>query len=138
MLDVAHGLVGDNWLAKGNRKTTDGKADLDMQLNIMNTRAISLVAQQEDRWSLAGDQLFIDMDLSKENLPAGTKLSIGTAIVEVTSPPHSGCKKFAARFGLEAMMFVNSGIGKKLCLRGICARVVQGGIISVQDVAEKL
>ncbi len=137
-LDLLEGLLGDNWLKRGNRKTEDGAADPEMQLNIMNSRVIALVAQQPERWSLAGDQLYIDMDLSTENLPPGTRLSIGSAIIEVTSPPHTGCKKFVARFGLEAMMFVNSGIGKQLSLRGINAKVVQAGVIRVHDIAEKV
>jgi len=109
-----------------------------MQLNIMNSRVTALVAQDPQRWALAGDQLYIDMDLSPDNLPPGTRLSIGSAIIEVTSPPHTGCKKFVARFGLDAMMFVNSGIGKELNLRGINAKVIQAGTIHSNDVAEKI
>ena len=137
-LDVAEGLLGDNWLTRGNTKTADGKADPEMQINIMNSRVIALVAQDPQRWPLAGDQLYIDMDLSPENLPPGTKLSIGSTIIEVTPPPHTGCKKFVARFGLEATLFVNSGLGKQLNLRGINAKVVQAGTIRSHDIAEKL
>lgn len=137
-LDPVHGLEGDNWLSRGSRATVDGSAHPEMQLNIMNSRVIDLVAQDPQRWALAGDQLFIDMDLSPENLPPGTQLSIGSAIIEVTSPPHTGCKKFVARFGLDAMMFVNSGIGKELNLRGINAKVVQAGTIRTNDTAKKI
>jgi len=137
-LDPAFGLHGDNWLSRGSRATPDGSAHPEMQLNIMNSRVIALVAQDPQRWALAGDQLFIDLDLSPENLPPGTQLSIGSAIIEVTSPPHTGCKKFVARFGLDAMLFVNSGVGKKLNLRGINAKVVQAGIIHTNDIAEKI
>ena len=137
-LDPEFGLQGDNWLTRGSRATPDGSAHPEMQLNIMNSRVVALVAQDPQRWALAGDQLFIDMDLSPVNLPPGTKLSIGSAIIEVTPPPHTGCKKFVARFGLDAMKFVNSGIGKKLNLRGINARVVRAGIIVKNDIAEKL
>ena len=137
-LDPAHGLVGDNWLTRGSRATDDGSAHPEMQLNIMNSRVIALVAQHPERWSLAGDQLFIDMDLSPENLPPGTKLSIGSAVIEVTSPPHTGCKKFVARFGLDAMLFVNSGIGKQLNLRGINAKVIQAGTVRTNDVVQKI
>ncbi len=137
-LDPAHGLIGDNWLARGSRSTADGSADPEMQLTIMNSRVIALVAQDPERWALAGDQLYIDMDLSPENLPPGTRLSIGSAILEVTAPPHTGCKKFVARFGKDAMIFVNSGIGRQLNLRGINARVIQAGIIRMNDVAEKI
>jgi len=137
-LDPAHGLVGDNWLTRGSRSTADGSADPDMQINIMNARVIALVAQDPERWALAGDQLYLDMDLSPDNLPPGTRLSIGSAIIEVTPPPHTGCKKFVARFGKDAMIFVNSGVGRQLNLRGINARVVQAGTIRTSDVAKKI
>ena len=130
-LDIEQGLVGDNW-------STRAKAVPDMQLNIMNARVIGLVAQTLERWPLAGDQLYLDMDLSDDNLPPGTQLALGDAIIEVTEPPHTGCKKFAARFGVDAMMFVNSGRGKKLNFRGINAKVIQSGDIEVGDVARKL
>lgn len=137
-LDPVHGLAGDNWLARGSRSRPDGSADPEMQLNIMNSRVIALVAQDPERWALAGDQLYIDMDLSPENLPPGTKLSIGTAIIEVTAPPHTGCKKFVGRFGKDAMVFVNSGVGRQLNLRGINAKVIRAGTICTHDVAEKI
>lgn len=137
-LDTAQGLVGDNWLERGCGHTPDGAADPEMQLNIMNARVAALVADDPERRELAGDQLYLDMDLSDENLPPGTRLAIGDAIIEVTEPPHTGCKKFTARFGRDAMVFVNSGPGKKLNLRGINAKVVESGDISVGDVARKL
>lgn len=132
-LDLAEGLVGDNWRSRGSGQTEDGTAHPEMQINLMNSRVIALVARSEDRWALAGDQLFVDLDLSKENLPAGTRLAMGSAIVEVTAVPHLGCKKFVARFGLEAMKFVNSRRGKKLCLRGINAKVMKPGRVGTGD-----
>jgi hypothetical protein len=137
-LDLVEGLVGDNWRARGSTSTSDGSAHPDMQLNIMNSRVIALLAQDKDRWPLAGDQLFIDMDLSTENLPPGTRLTLGSAMIEVTDQPHTGCKKFMARFGVDAMKFVNSAVGKQLHLRGINAKVVQPGVIQVGDVAKKI
>jgi len=137
-LDPAHGLVGDTWKQRGSSRTDDGSAHPDMQLNIMNARAIALLAQDEARWPLAGDQLYIDLDLSAENLPPGTQLQIGSAIVEVTAQPHTGCQKFKARFGADALKFVNSAVGKELHLRGINARVVQGGVIRAGDMVRKL
>ena len=137
-LDVDQGLVGDNWLSRGSRHMPDGAADPDMQLNIMNSRVAALVADDPARRELAGDQLYLDMDLSYENLPAGTRLALGDAVIEVTEPPHTGCRKFAERFGKEAVVFVNSGRGKQLNFRGINARVVRSGTIRVGDVARKL
>ena len=137
-LDVAGGLVGDNWLERGSRHMPDGAADPEMQLNIMNARVVQLVAGDVARRELAGDQLYVDLDLSGENLPVGTRLSVGDAVIEVTEPPHTGCKKFAARFGVDAMVFVNSGLGKKLNFRGINARVVESGDIRVGDTMRKL
>jgi hypothetical protein len=137
-LHPVEGLMGDNWITRRSSRTSDGAPDPDTQLNIMSARVAALVAQAEDRWQLAGDQLYIDMDLSVENLPPGTRLSIGSAIIEVTPPPHTGCKKFVARFGLEAMKFVNSPLGKELHLRGINAKVVQAGVIRVGQVVKKI
>jgi len=137
-LDVVEGLVGDTWKARGSSATVDGSAHPDMQLNIMSARAAQLVAQDVARWQLAGDQLYIDMDLSGENLPPGTRLAFGSAIIEVTAQPHNGCKKFVSRFGLDAMLFVNSPVGKELHLRGINAKVVQPGTIRVGDLVKKL
>lgn len=137
-LDVRDGLVGDNWKVRGSRKTPDGSAHPEMQINIMNSRVTELVAQEKERWPLAGDQLYIEMDLSRENLPAGSRIAVGSAVLEVSPLPHTGCHKFVARFGLEAMQFVNSDLGKQMCLRGINAKVVQGGIVKVGQTAKKI
>lgn len=137
-LDTSQGLVGDSWSARGSSRTPDGSPHPDMQLNIINARLISLVAQGRERWPLAGDQLYLDLDLSGENLPAGTRLALGDAVIEVTPQPHTGCKKFVSRFGLEAMKFVNSTVGRELNLRGINARVIRPGLIRVGDVARKI
>jgi hypothetical protein len=133
-LDPAVGLEGDTWSVRGDA----GSANADTQLNIMNARVIELVAQGKDRWPLAGDQLFIDLDLSDENLSPGTRLSLGAAVIEITAEPHLGCKKFAARFGREAVQFVNWDLGKRLHLRGVNARVIRPGVVRVGDRAFKL
>jgi hypothetical protein len=137
-LDPIKGLIGDSWCFRPSSRTPDRSPHPEMQINIMNSRVNALVAQEKDRWPLAGDQLYLDMDLSKENLPGGTQLAIGTAVLEVSPIPHTGCQKFVARFGLEAMKFVNSPVGKELCLRGINARVIQGGVIRIGDTARKI
>ncbi|MCH7506190.1 MAG: MOSC domain-containing protein [Proteobacteria bacterium] len=129
------GLVGDSWSSRATRHWTPHP---DTQLTLMNSRAATLVAQDRDRWPLAGDQLYIDLDLSVENLPPGTRLSLGTAIIEVTDQAHTGCSKFAARFGKDAMEFVNSPVGRELNLRGINARVTQPGRIRVGDIANRI
>ena len=137
-LDPRQGVVGDTWNKRSSSRTPDGSPHPDMQINIMNSRVIALVAQDRERWPLAGDQLFIDMDLTDTNLPPGTKLALGSAVIEVTAPPHTGCAKFVSRFGADAMKFVNSPLGKTLRLRGINAKVVKPGTIRVGDVAKKM
>jgi hypothetical protein len=142
-LDLVEGLVGDNWKTRGSSRTPNGSSHPDMQINIMSSRVIALVAQSSDRWKLAGDQLFIDLDLSAANLPAGTRLvlgsaALGSAVLEVTDQPHTGCKKFVERFGAAALKFVNSAPGRELRLRGLNARVVQPGVIRVGDSVRKV
>ena len=137
-LDLQKGLVGDNWSTRGSSMTGDGSSHPDMQLNIMNSRVIALLAQSKERWQLAGDQLFIDLDLSAENLPPGSRLAIGTSVIEVTAVPHLGCQKFVERYGADAMKFVNSAVGRELHLRGINAKVIQGGAIRVGDKVTKM
>src|SRR5688500_876788 len=130
-LDTVVGLVGDSW---GTRENVDPEA----QLNIMNARMAVLLAPDEMGRALAGDQLYIDIDFSDANLPAGSRLRVGDAVIEITPEPHTGCKKFAARFGNEMTRFVNTGAGKELHLRGVCAKVVEGGTIRRGDTVAKL
>jgi len=137
-LDLLEGLAGDNWKVRGSRHTPDGSANLYAQITVMNARATALLAQGEERWPLAGDQLYVDFDLSEDNIPPGTQLAIGSAILEVSAQPHSGCKKFSDRFGVEAVKFVNSPEGKRLHLRGINTRVVRPGVIRVGDTVRKI
>ena len=137
-LDPIVGLVGDTWHKRTSRRTKDGSPHPDMQLNIMNARVVALVAQARERWPLAGDQLFVDIDLSDANLPPGTRVRIGTAVIEVSAQPHTGCGKFTERFGVDAMKFVNSDTHKALHLRGINAKVVTAGTIRVGDRLIKL
>ncbi len=132
-LDPVEGLVGDGWRERGSRSTPDGSAHPGMQLTLMNARAAAAVAGDRDRWPLAGDQLYVDLDLSVANLPPGTRLALGTALVEVTDQPHTGCAKFVQRFGLDAMRWVNSPEGLELRLRGMNTRVVGPGRVRVGD-----
>lgn len=137
-LDLAEGLIGDNWKARGSGQSAQRPANLDAQLTLMNARVIALLTQDKERWPLAGDQLYVDLDLSDDNLPPGTRLAIGGALVEVTALPHTGCKKFMARFGLDALEFVNSPLGKQLHMRGINTKIVQPGKICIGDVVIKV
>ena len=137
-LNLEEGLVGDTWKERFSRRTPDGSANLDAQVTVMNARAVELLAQSEERWSLAGDQLYVELDLSDDNLPPGTRLALGSAVIEVTAVPHTGCAKFAERYGTDATKFVNSPEGKRLHLRGINTRVVQAGKIQVGDTVKKI
>lgn len=137
-LDLDVGLVGDMWKTKGSSSTPDGLAHPDAQVTLMNARLAALVAGTADHGGLAGDQLYVDLDLSAERLPAVTRLRVGDAVIEVTARPHRGCAKFAARFGNEALRFVNTGDGLLLNLRGRNARVVSPGAIRRGDTVQKL
>ena len=130
-LEPGEGLVGDSWATR----TPDPNPDT--QLNVMNARVIALIAPDKTQWPLAGDQLYVDLDLGDENLPPGTQVEIGGALIEVSAEPHLGCGKFVQRFGVDAMKFVNSPLGRQLHLRGINARVVRAGAVRVGDIARK-
>jgi hypothetical protein len=134
VLDEADGLLGDNWLARATRRAVESGRHLDAQLNVMSARMVSLLAGTDEERALAGDQLYVDLDISVGNLPTGARLAVGdTAVVEVTAKPHNGCRKFLDRFGADAVEFVNSGVGKELRLRGLNARVVRGGTVRPGD-----
>jgi hypothetical protein len=137
LLDEVAGLAGDNWLARGSASTPDGLADPQRQVTVMNARVAELVAGGTERMPLAGDQLYVDLDLSVDNLPAGSLLAVGQAVLRVSQVPHLGCAKFVERFGAEAMRFVNSRVGRQLRLRGMNARVVVPGIVRLGDPAAK-
>ena len=132
-LDLDEGLVGDGWVDRGSRHRPDGSPDPDMQLNVISARVSRLVAVDPDHRPLAGDQLHVDLDLSEANLPPGTRLALGSAVIEVTARPHTGCAKFVERFGRDAMRFVNSPVGRRLRLRGLNAKVVVPGTVRPGD-----
>jgi len=137
-LDCVVGLVGDTWAERGGARGRQGSPHPDRQLTVMNARAAQLVAGQAERRQLAGDQLYVDLDLSQKNLPPGTRLSVGSAVIEVTKEPHLGCKKFAERFGQEAVRFFNSKLGQEARLRGLNARVITQGRVCVGDTIRKM
>jgi hypothetical protein len=137
-LDLEAGLVGDTWSQRPSSRTADGGPHPDMQLNVMNGPLVAFLAGDPGRRALAGDQLYLDLDLSHDNLPAGSRLTIGDprtrgAVIEVTEQPHTGCAKFVERFGAEAMRFVNGTHGRPLRLRGLNARVVVPGRVRPGD-----
>ena len=138
-LDLVEGLVGDTWKRRRTRSTPDGSPNPDMQLNVMGARVVDLVAGGDrDRWALAGDQLYLDLDLSEEHLPAGARLAVGEAVIEITPQPHTGCAKFMQRFGVDAHKFVNAKEHRALRLRGLCAKVVERGAVRPGDAVRKL
>lgn len=137
-LDPAQGVVGDMWSRRPSKSTPDGSPHPEMQVTLMNSRVAALLAGETDRWALAGDQIYVDLDLSVANLPAGTRLGVGSAVLEVTAQPHTGCQKFSQRFGVDALRFVNSPPGREMRLRGMNTRVVAAGVVRVGDRVHKL
>jgi len=132
-LNVDEGLAGDNWRTKPSSRSDDGGPHPDAQLTIMNAAVLERIESDRERWPLAGDQLIVHLDLAGENIPAGTTLAIGDARILVTALPHTGCKKFADRFGREIATFVNTPAARELNLRGVNARVTAPGIVRVGD-----
>jgi MOSC domain-containing protein YiiM len=137
VLDKTHGLHGDSWETRSAR-TPDGGPDPLRQITLMNSRALASIAGDRDRWQFAGDQLIVDLDLSIDSLPAGTRLQIGEAVAEVTEPPHTGCAKFAGRFGADALAWANGPTGRQQRRRGMHARVLESGCVRPGDAIRKL
>ncbi|HYT12960.1 MAG TPA: hypothetical protein VEL12_09250 [Candidatus Nitrosopolaris sp.] len=137
-LDLRDGLEGDTWRSRGSSRTPDGAPSLDAQLTLMNARAAAAIAGERERWALAGDQLYVDLDISRANLPPGTRIQIGSAVIEFSETPHTGCAKFSGRFGVDALKFVNSSVGRDLRLRGANCRVVVAGTVRKGDTIRKL
>lgn len=139
VLDTTAGLVGDRWEAAASAKAEHGQAsDRRTQLTLMNARVAALVAGDRDRWPLAGDQLYVDLDIGAENIPPGTRLLVGAAVIEISDAPHLGCGKFVARFGVDAQRFVNSRVGRELNLRGVNASVRVPGVVRAGDTVRKV
>lgn len=139
VLDEADGLVGDNWLSRATSRAIAEGRHLDGMITVMSSRMVGLLGDTDDERAQAGDQLYVDLDLSHDNLPAGSRIAVGDgAVLEVTAKPHAGCKKFLARFGQDALAFVNGEAGSRLRLRGLNARVVRGGVVRPGDVVHRL
>ena len=137
-LDTTFGLVGDSWLERGSSRTPDGRANPESQVTLISTRVLRAIEPDADRWSLAGDQLYVDFDLSVEALPPGSRVAIGSAVLEVSEQPHTGCAKFSARFGSDALRWINSPVGRDLRMRGMNARVVRGGTVRAGDAVRRV
>jgi hypothetical protein len=139
VLDTEAGLVGDNWLSRATSRAVDEGRHREAMLTLMSARMVGLLADDDEGRALAGDQLYVDLDLSVDRLPVGARLAVGDdAVLEIAAKPHRGCQKFVARFGADAMAFVNSEEGVRLRLRGVYARVLEGGVVRPGDVVRHL
>jgi MOSC domain-containing protein YiiM len=132
------GVEGDRWATAGEPLLPDGRPDPRQQVSLMNARLLHLLAGDEARMALAGDNLVVDLDLSDDNLPPGQKLAVGGALIEMTDALHTGCNKFVARFGADATRYVNASQRKALHLRGRYARVLVAGQVQVGDTLRKV
>jgi hypothetical protein len=139
VIDLERGVIGDDWQTRGSTSTDDGASNPLKQVNLMNHRVVThLAGGDADRRKLAGDQLYVDLDLSLDNLPPGTRIQVGSAVLEITEPWHKGCAKFSQRFGADALRFVRSPVGRQLSLRGVHTKVIEGGTVRTGDRVRKL
>ena len=138
VLDPTVGLVGDGWFERGSTRTSDGRSNPQSQVTLISTRVLRAIEPDEARWPLAGDQLYVDFDLGQEALPAGSGIAVGSAVLVVSEQPHTGCAKFSARFGLDALRWINSSDGRELRMRGLNARVVEGGTVRTSDAVRRV
>ncbi|CAN5271916.1 MOSC domain-containing protein [soil metagenome] len=138
LVDPVEGLVGDNWLTRGSSGPRGRQPNREAQLTVMSHRMVGLLSEDPEVQALAGDQLYVDLDLSVDNLPAGSRLAVGEVVLEVSAKPHTGCAKFVAHFGTDVMRFVNGRVGRQLRLRGLNARVLSGGTVAAGDAVRRL
>ena len=138
VLDPTVGLVGDGWIERGSRHTADGRANPQSQVTLISTRVLRAIEPDEARWPLAGDQLYVDFDLGQEALPAGSGIAVGSGVLVVSEQPHTGCAKFSARFGSDALRWINSSVGREWRMRGLNARVVEGGTVRTGDAVRRV
>ena len=138
VLDPTVGLVGDGWSERGSSRTPDGGPNPESQVTLISTRVLRAIEPDEARWSLAGDQLYVDFDLGQEGLPAGSMIAVGSAVLVVSEQPHTGCAKFSARFGSDALRWINSPVGRELRMRGMNARVIEGGTVRTGDAVRRV
>lgn len=132
------GIPDDHW-SKGCWKSLEnGAPDPDVQISLMSSRFINLIASSRENWGLSGNNIFVDLDLTPENLPIGQKLKVGAAELVITAVPYTGCAKFIERYGRDACVYVNRGLGRDMRLRGVYGRVVKDGYIKVGDKVTKL
>jgi hypothetical protein len=134
-LDLELGLVGDHWAVRDRGNTP---VYMDAQLTVISTRVLAIIEPDESRWPLAGDQLYVDFDLSEANLPAGTRLAVGTSVIEISETPHTGCAKFSSRFGSDALRWINSPVGRANRMRGLNARIVEPGTVRTGDTIRRI
>jgi MOSC domain-containing protein YiiM len=132
------GVEGDRWATSTTLRRADGSPDPRTQVSLMNARILQLIANADDRMALAGDNLIVDLDLSEGNLSVGQKLAIGEVTLQITDVPHTGCDKFADRFGTDAVRYVNAPATKPLHLRGLYAQVLTAGTLRVGQVVRKV
>jgi MOSC domain-containing protein YiiM len=130
---VDEGLVGDRW-----SRRADHDPDPDSQVTLMMANVAELVAAGVQPLHEAGDNILVDYDISAENLPVGSRLRIGGVVLEVSAAPHTGCSKFAGRFGTDALRWTNSPRWPERRLRGMNCRVISGGTVRLGDAVERI
>jgi len=136
--DPQAGVVGDRWRWKAWMHLPDGRPDPRIQVCMLGTRVLQLVRREGSSMIHPGDTVIADMDFSEANLPAGQRLQLGSAVLEVSDVFNTGCAKWQERYGPAALRWINRPGNRALRLRGILARVVAPGEATLNDTLRKL
>lgn len=132
-LTRAFGIPGERWLTAPWLKLPDGSADPRIQVSILPSRVLDLVWRDRETTVHPGDTIVADLDMTDANLPPGTLLQAGTAILRVSDQPNDGCVKWKARYGQAAMDWITDPAHAALRLRGVLCEVFADGVVAVGD-----
>lgn len=130
-LTKAEGIPGERWLTQSWLRLPDGRPDPRNQVSLLPSRVMDIAWQNRDTAPHPGDPIVADLDMTEANLPVGTLIGVGSAVLRVSDVPNLGCVKWKVRYGSDALAWVAAD--PALRLRGVLCSVEQDGEVTLND-----